>query len=352
MVETEININPGFKLNGKYYSKDELLNFCMNDSSENIEVYHFIIDWLSKRQTIRIQTSGSTGDPKVYLIKKNKMIASAKKTGEFFKLKQGDKSLLCLPIKFIAGKMMVVRALVLGLDLYVKTPSNNPLKGIKKNFKFVALTPYQLSNSIKNIDKFRYIIIGGSSVNNSLKEKIFRKTKGVFETYGMTETLSHIAVKNLSTGKNEFEALPGVKFKAKNNNLLIIAPHISKRIIKTNDIIKLISEKKFIWIGRKDFIINSGGIKINPEVVENKLNKFYLDRFIICGIPSQKLGEQVVIVFEKRIPENYNLLFNKLDTYERPKGAYFLKSFKNVNGKISRKYIQNEIKKLKNEKSN
>ena len=168
----------------------------------------------------------------------------------------------------------------------------------------------------------------------------------------MTETLSHIAVKNLSTGKDEFEALPGIKFKEKNNNLLINAPHISKRIIKTNDIIKLITEKKFIWIGRKDFIINSGGIKINPEVVENKLNEFYLDRFIICGIPNKKFGEQVVIVFEKRIPENYNLFFNKLYIYEKPKGVYSLKSFKNVNGKIDRKHIQNEIKNLKNEKSN
>ena len=352
MFKKEFNINSRFKLNGKHYTENELISFCKNKSSENNEVYIFIMDLLSNKRTIKVQTSGSTGNPKTYSIKKSKMISSAKKTEKFFNLKQGDKALLCLPISFIAGKMMVVRALTIGLDLVVKKPCDDPLEKLNQNFDFAAMTVHQLNNSIKNINKIKCLIVGGSPVNESLKEKITYKTKGIYETYGMTETLSHVALKNLSNGEKEFSSLPGVEFSSRNGVLVINASYLSKRPIITNDIVELISDTRFVWIGRKDYVINSGGIKTNPEIIEKKLNPFYSSKFIICGIPHEKLGEQVVLVFENKIPSNYTLCFNKLGVYEKPKEVFCLKFFKYLNGKIERRYIQNEIIKMKNEKSN
>ena len=343
MAEKDFRINKNFKLNNKCYNKSELINFCKKKITDNNEVYIFIIDWLRDKKTIKVQTSGSTGEAKTYSIKKNKMIASAKITGKFFNLKQGDKALLCLPIKYIAGKMMVVRSLVLGLDLFIQKPCNKPLG--KQKFDFAALTVHQLGNSIENTHEVSCLIVGGSPVSENLKEKIFGKTTGIYETYGMTESLTHVAVRNLSVGEKEFNALPGINFRSKNEVLEINASHISNKIIKTNDTVKLISETKFIWLGRKDFIINSGGIKINPELVENKLIPFYLEKFIICGIPHEKLGEQVVLVVENKIPSNYESCFDRLGVYEKPKKVFCLNSFKYLNGKIQRKFIQNQIKK-------
>jgi len=345
ITEKGFSINKKFKLNNKCFTKNQLISFCKNNFDENNEVYDFIIDWLSDKKTIKVQTSGSTGEPKTYSIKKNKMTASAKITGEFFNLKQGDKALLCIPVRYIAGKMMVVRSLVLGLDLIVQNPCDKPLG--KQKFDFAALTVHQLSNSIENSDKVSCLIVGGSPVSESLKEKIFDKTSGIYETYGMTESLTHVAVRNLSIGEKEFNALPGINFRSKNGILKINASHISNKIIETNDMVKLISETKFIWLGRKDFIINSGGIKINPELVENKLIPFYSEKFIICGIPHETLGEQVVLVFENKIPSNHESCFDELGIYEKPKKVFCLKSFKYSNGKVQRRHIQNQIRNIK-----
>ena len=351
MLKKEFNINSNFRLNKKYYTQKELIVFCKNQNSESKEVYAFIIDWLSNKKTISVKTSGSTGHPKAYSVKKSKMICSAIITGKFFNLKEGDKALLCLPVKFIAGKMMVVRAIVLGLDLFIKKPCDNPLNNLKQKFDFAALTAHQLKNSIKNSNKVKCLIVGGSFVSSSLKEKIHNKTSGIYETYGMTETLSHVAVKNLSIGQEEFNALDGIKFRTRNRILEINASYLSKNYIITNDIIELISETKFIWLGRNDFVINTGGIKISPEIVEGKLACFYLENFIICGIPDKELGEKIILVFEKSIPSNYALYFEKLEKYEKPKQIFCLKYFKRINGKIDRKSITNKILKLNNEKN-
>tara|TARA_B110000444_G_C18850384_1_gene605116 strand:+ start:5656 stop:6705 length:1050 start_codon:yes stop_codon:yes gene_type:complete len=349
MIEEIYNVN--FKLNGISYTKKELLIFCKKPS-KNKAVHDFIIDFLSIKKTIEIKTSGSTGDSKILLMKKSIMINSAKKTGEFFNLKKEQKALLCLPIKFIAGKMMVVRSLALGLDLYLKKSCTNPLEKIDQNYDFTALTALQLSNSIKHTNKVKILIVGGSPLNSRLLKEISLSTSGVYETYGMTETVSHIALKNLSIGEKEFNTLPGVKLLSRNKTLEINAPYISKKPIITNDIVELISETKFVWIGRNDFVINSGGIKINPEIIEEKLYPFYSDNFIICGSPHEKLGEQITLVFENKIPLNYNIHFKNLGKYEVPKEIFCLKHFKYNNGKIARKYIQNLIIKIKSEKSN
>ena len=337
------NIHSNFKLNGFLYRK-----FVNNSSykeflSDKRELLDFIESWTNNSLVISLQTSGSTSIPKKILAEKSAMACSAKKTGKQFNLKPGDKALLCLPLTFIAGKMMIVRALVLGLDLYITKPSRSPLKNFSKSFDFAAMTPYQLEKSIEYLNKVKCLIIGGSPVGEVIKKKIKNKTSGVYETYGMTETLSHVAIKNLSLGENEFVALPGITFSKNNGFLEINAPFLSKSPIITNDLIHLVSKTAFEWQGRASLTINSGGIKLNPEKIEKTLSKHYNVPFIICGLPDEQLGEKIVLVFENKIPSMPELVFKKLNSFERPKGIFSLNSFSRRHGKINRKDIQNRL---------
>jgi len=342
MIESFLQIHPGFKLNGKEHSISDLIS-KKNQFFFSKELTDFFLEWFNKKSVITIATSGSTGKPKKVLLNKKDMIASAKNTGNYFKLKPGNKALLCLPIKFIGGKMMIVRALVLGLDLYLVKPSRSPIKEIFMTFDFVAMTPFQLQGSINFLHNIKCLIVGGGAVNDSLAQKIKNLPTKIFETYGMTETMSHVAVKSLNNGKGVFSALPGIYFSVKNNCLEIMASYVSKDPILTNDRVDLISDTEFRWLGREDFIINSGGIKLNPEKIENNLSAFFKIPFIISSTPDKSLGEQIVIVFEKEVPHNAHLIFNKLGKYERPKKMYTLSKFKKTNGKLDRIFIKNEL---------
>ena len=340
------NIHPGFKLNGVLYSKLGKHSSGKEFFSDKSEILDFIENWINNSPVISLRTSGSTGIPKKILAEKSAMAYSAKLTGKQFNLKPGDKALLCLPLDFIAGKMMLVRALVLGLDLYITKPNRSPLKNFSKLFDFVAMTPYQLEKSIEHLNRVKCLIVGGSPVGEAIKKKIKNNTSGVYETYGMTETLSHVAIKNLSLGENEFIALPGIGFSKNNGFLEITAPFISKTPIITNDLIRLVSKTEFEWNGRASLTINSGGIKLNPEKIEKTLSKYYNNPFVICGLPDEKLGEKIVLVFENKIPLMPELVFKKLCPYERPKEIFSLNSFNRKHGKINRKDIQNRV--LKN----
>lgn len=332
-------INKNFKLNGTSYSKESLISHF----KEN-ELYHkFLISWFDKRDYITVETSGSTGTPKSIRLKKIDMISSAKLTGKYFKLLPNSRVINCLSLNYIAGKMMLIRSLVLGWDLYLFPVSIEPIKKLKSKFDFIALTPMQLQNSLDNINYIKTIIVGGSPVNIELRDKILKLESTVFETYGMTETLTHIAVRNLSKNEIEFSALPGIEFSEINGCLAIDTDHLSFDTIKTNDVIKLISSKNFIWIGRKDFIINSGGIKINPEKIEKKISSNFTNKFIISSINDKFLGEKVAIVFEKSIPKNYNTVIESLLKYEKPKIVFFLNTFPETNGKINRLRIKSII---------
>ena len=336
---TQDLINKKFKLNGISYSKESLISHF----KENELYYKFLISWFDKRDYITVETSGSTGTPKSIRLKKIDMISSAKLTGNYFKLLPNSRVINCLSLNYIAGKMMLIRSLVLGWDLYLFPVSIEPIKKLKSKFDFIALTPMQLENSLDNINYIKTIIVGGSPVNIELRDKILKLESTVFETYGMTETLTHIAVRNLSKNEIEFTALPGIDFSEINGCLAIDTEHLSFNNIKTNDVVKLISSKNFIWIGRKDFIINSGGIKINPEKIEKKISSHFTNKFIISSLNDKVLGEKVVIVFEKSIPKNYNTAIKSLDKYEKPKIVFFLNTFPETNGKINRLKINNII---------
>ena len=333
-------IHKDFKFSGKFYSSNELIESL----KDNIDYYNFLTSWFNEKDYILAKTSGTTSKPKEIKLHKIDLISSSKLTGQYFNLKPGDRVINCLPVKYIAGKMMLVRALVLGLDLYIFPESSSPIKTIKKKYDLIALTPMQLNNSIFDINYIKTVLVGGSAVNDNLKQKILNMSSNVFETYGMTETATHIAVRNLSKGHNEFTALPGVSISQRESCLFIEPNHLSVDFVQTNDIVKLKEKNKFILIGRKDFIINSGGVKINPELVEKKLSKYFKIDFVISSIDDDILGERVVLVFKRNIPTHYTIAFNCLEKYEVPKEVLAINNFPQKNGKINRAKVRSIIK--------
>jgi len=302
----------------------------------------FIKDWLNPYDSIKIKTSGSTGKSKIFDVKKQYLINSALSTGKSFHLKSGDSALLCLPLEFIAGKMMLVRSLVLGLELSVISPAGDPLIA-DAEFDFAALVPLQLRQSINagNGNKVKKIIVGGGQLEKDLEKLTLKISSLVFETFGLTETLSHVAFRAVNGRQRSeyFSALENINFSLDNRGCLIIhAPHINSQDVHSNDLVELISNKTFLWLGRADNLINSGGIKIIPEKVEKKLSqKFPVNRYFIAGRPHKILGEKLILIIEGPAFEISDQIWLGLDRYEIPKEIIFLKKFKYTDsGKIKR----------------
>ena len=332
-------IHKNFKLAGELHSSNDLIESL----KDNTDYYNFLTSWFDENDFILVKTSGSTGTPKEIKLKKIDLISSSKLTADYFNLKPGDKVINCLPVEYIAGKMMLVRSLVLGLDLYLFPVNSSPIKQIQKNYDLIAFTPMQLENSILFIDRIKNVLVGGSAVNENLKQKILNINTNVYETYGMTETITHVAVRNLSMGEKEFTTLPGIEIGEKDNCLFIKPNHLSIEMVQTNDIVEFTNKNKFLLIGRRDFIINSGGVKLNPEAIEKKLAKYISADFVISSIDNSKFGEVVALVFKKNIPDNYNKAFTHLSKYEIPKEVLVIENFPENNGKINRVKIRSII---------
>ncbi|MFL2620801.1 MAG: AMP-binding protein [Flavobacteriaceae bacterium] len=324
---------------GELHSSNDLIESL----KDNTDYYNFLTSWFDENDFILVKTSGSTGTPKEIKLKKIDLISSSKLTADYFNLKPGDKVINCLPVEYIAGKMMLVRSLVLGLDLYLFPVNSSPIKQIQKNYDLIAFTPMQLENSILFIDRIKNVLVGGSAVNENLKQKILNINTNVYETYGMTETITHIAVRNLTKGENEFTTLPGIEIGKRDNCLFIKPNHLSIEMVQTNDIVQFTNKNKFLLIGRRDFIINSGGVKLNPETIEKKLAKYISADFVISSIDNSKFGEVVALVFKKNIPDNYSKAFTHLSKYEIPKEVLVIDNFPEINGKINRLKIRSII---------
>ncbi len=310
------------------------------DSFEK-EIGQFILDWQDEKTFVEAKTSGSTGAPKLIRLDKQAMVNSAIATGDFFKLKPGDKALLCLPASYIAGKMMLIRAFVLGLELDVVEPKSNLDFNTETKYDFVAMVPMQLQGNMGKLDNVRLLIVGGAQVSNQLIKAIQPIRTKVYETYGMTETVSHIAVKQINgiDASKFFNTLPKVDLEKDDRGCLIInAPRVSEDKVITNDIVDLHTKTSFEWLGRLDNVINSGGIKVFPEQVENKLRDQIFGRFFIASKSDKTLGEQVILIIEgdggPMSPES----LKNLKSYEKPKSIYGIGQFvETSSGKIQRK---------------
>ena len=253
------------------------------NSAYSQSVLDFCKDWLNGKKEFILHTSGSTGVPKEIVITRVQMELSARMTIQAFNLRSGDKVLVAINTAYIGGKMMLIRSMEANLAMEIVEPSSNPLDNFSVNthFDFTALVPLQLETILaKNrekksiLDGMKAIIIGGAAVSEQLEELIQDIHSPVYNTYAMTETISHIALRQLN-GKERspyYTALPGVKLGVSDKGTLTILSAVTNNeLIVTNDVVELIDEKTFKWLGRADNIINSGGIKIFPEKLEAEI---------------------------------------------------------------------------------
>lgn len=370
MKKAWTKIPHGFKFNGISFNREELKEVAYSLVKEGeayeIEIGDFLLDWLTDSPTVAVRSSGSTQTPKILQLRKEHMVHSALATGGFFGLEEGDSALLCLPAAYIAGKMMLVRALVLGLQIDCILPSSNPLETTGKDYDFCAMVPLQLENSLGKLDRIKTLIIGGAPLPQHLKEKVHKAASNIYETYGMTETASHIAIRKISgslpatpiqsSKKGElgpvetyFRTLPGVTLEKNDKGCLIIhAPAIAQDPIVTGDLVQLVSDTEFLWLGRYDHLINSGGIKLVPEEIEEKLSAIVPCRYFVAGIPDEKLGQKLVLVTEGNAEAEQLLKLIKsegnLQKYEIPRAVFNVDKFTETpSGKINRRATMDQL---------
>ena len=340
-------------LEGKTYLKKDILESNSSKFKEEYmrDIISFLNEWWSTSKIIIAQTSGSTGIPKKIELEKSSMLVSAGATGKFFSL--NNKSRICnpLPAKFIAGKMMLVRSVIWDCAIECVKPTSNPLAEIKSQVDFVVMTPHQLKCGLKyNIKRLQLIdtlLLGGSPISKELENQIVDIDSKIFLGYGMTETMSHVALRrvNGSLKTDVYEAVHGIRFEQDDRSCLVIHTDelLEERLI-TNDIIKLVNEKKFIWLGRFDNVVNSGGIKLYPRKIEEKIASFIKKNFYIKGENDPILGERIVLYLEDKTwssAQTKNLMIKLqkcLDHVEIPKEVIVVDKFEYTeNGKLIRK---------------
>lgn len=292
----------------------------------------FLSEWNNDSPFVHVQTSGSTGAPKPMLAEKRRMLASARITNDFLGLREGDAALLCMSLDYIAGKMMVVRSIERGLKLITVEPSGHPLNHSQLatddcQIDFAAMVPLQVYNTLqvpkerKRLLQIRHLIIGGGAIDEALGAELKNFPNAVWSTYGMTETLSHIALRRLSgpEASDWYIPFPSVKVSLSEDGCLVIdAPEVCPERLVTNDIAE-ISPQGFRILGRKDNVICSGGIKIQIEEVESRLRPFLRVPYLISKRPDPKFGEVSVLLTEGSIDEARQICERILPKYYLPR---------------------------------
>lgn len=272
----------------------------------SLSLDEFLSEWNGPLETMLVRTSGSTGEPKSLSVEKDRMRASARITCDFLGLKEGDTALLCLPLDYIAGKMMVVRSIVRGLRLVCVEPSGNPLRAVDTPPDFAAMIPMQVYNSLK-VSRERAVlrgignlIIGGGPVDAELERELRDFPNAVWSTYGMTETLSHIALRRLSGDLADewYTPFDGVNVSIDDSSCLVIeAMSVTPERLTTRDVVEIAADgRRFKVLGRKDNVINSGGVKIRMEDVERELSGHLSVPYIVTKKKDSKYGEIVVLL--------------------------------------------------------
>ncbi|MDD3320820.1 MAG: AMP-binding protein [Paludibacter sp.] len=346
------------QINGKVFDKEDLDKLFysneLKDSWHNV-MYDFLLNWFDETNFILAHTSGSTGKPKEIKLTKTAMRNSAEMTNQFFGLNSTSTALLCLPATYIAGKMMLVRAIVGGFNLICVEPKANPFEEINIEIDFAAITPYQLFHSVGSLQTkhIQKIIVGGSPVTGKLEQLSKDLSSELYETYGMTETCSHIALRQFN-GKNKqdcFTVLKDISIRLDERNCLAISvSHLLENEITTNDFVEIIDKNSFRWLGRIDTTINTGGVKVHPEQIEKKLEGIILTNFFISSVPDEILENKVILILETNlytelIEQNLKMEFERiLSKFEIPKAVYSTENFVYTAGnKILRKETLDKI---------
>jgi O-succinylbenzoic acid--CoA ligase len=318
------------------------------------EAFSFCKDWLAGKNRFVQPTSGSTGTPKLQEITRQQLVASATATGAFFGVNSEFKLLCCLNPAYIAGKMMLVRALVWDCEITLVEPNSTPLASQEEPFDLVAMVPLQVEtslaspSSLKKLKAIQTVLIGGAPLSDSLHTALSQEGIAAWQTFGMTETVSHIALAPIGTGELLYQTLPGVEIGVSENQCLWIqSPMSGAEKLETNDSVELRSKNTFVWLGRADFVVNSGGIKLFPEQLEKKINPWMSERYpgvsyFFFGEADDRLGKRLVLYVEGEASQ-FNLeslekeLKKLLGKFEVPKKIYLLPQFTYTEtGKINR----------------
>ncbi len=336
-------------INGRYAAVQEIVKDSEAARSPFEELtFRFIREWISGQETFSMTTSGSTGPPKRIVLSRKQMIVSARLTAAQIKLRNDATALLCIDPSYIGGKMMLVRSLVLGLQIVAVDPVANPLVSIPvdKCVEFAAFVPYQVQSILESkhphlLNNLNQVLIGGAPLNAAICQALDRFQCKCYETYGMTETISHIALRLVNTDLKQahFHVLPGVSISQDARGCLVVnAGHLHEPVV-TNDIIEIAGPHEFLWLGRWDNVINTGGVKVLPDKVERPLERIFLDnnlhsRFFIAALPDEKLGNRLVLIIEG-VDFSSEILKQSLDQlklvvgpYEIPKEVYSVPAFK------------------------
>lgn len=308
-----LRLNPSEQtllLEGTLYRRPEIAGLCrLHQDEEGFrgDFWRFLAEWFDEKSTVWGMSSGSTGVPKKMELDKSRMMHSASLTCSFLGLRPGDSALLCMPLHYVGAKMLVVRALVGGLNLICVAPSSRPLHDCDSIPDFAAMTPMQVLSTLERPEEARrlrrigHLIIGGGAVDASLQKELQKFPHAVWSTYGMTETLSHIALRRLNgpEASDWYRPFDEVSLSASPEGALIIdAPRLCAQRLLTNDLVEFGPGGCFRILGRKDNVINSGGIKVQIEAAEEMLRPHLGRPFLITSAPDPGKGEQVVLLIE------------------------------------------------------
>lgn len=321
------------------------------------QAYDFMGKWLGGTREFVLHTSGSTGMPKPITVTRAQLAASAAMTGKALSLGKGTRALVCLNVGYIAGLMMLVRGLELGWDLTITEPTSNPVLGLDLvDFDFVAMVPMQLQAILENpatdkqVSNLGKILLGGAPVSLALADRIKGLNVPVFQSYGMTETVSHVALKALNgaAASDAYVFLPGIEYGTDARGCLFVSGAVTNgQLVQTNDLVE-IDRDTFQWLGRADNVINSGGVKIVLDQADQHIAQVFHD----LGIPNafycwweadEKLGQKLVLVIENEVahfaqPELAAEIRKHVSAYENPKHIYFAKAFaKTATDKIDKR---------------
>ena len=333
------DIEDSLLLEGRSFTRKGLHAYCSQEAGNLVlpawkrEVFAFIALFMDPAGgTIIQKSSGSTGDPKTFVLSREAMLLSAQRTLRFFKLRRGERVLLSLPVHYIAGKIMVVRALLGGLDLQLREPSSRPLKNLSESIAFAAMVPLQLEESLNHgdpVERISKLLIGGGDLHPATREKLSRMSSPeVYESFGMTETYTHFALKRINgpDPDSNFKLLEEVRIGLdKRACLEVEVPGITDGLLSTNDLVEINKQgDEFSWLGRFDNLINTGGIKIIPELLEEQVRDCIGHECLVLPEPDRKLGNRLALVVEFEggdppIELWKDLLRNRLSAYEQPK---------------------------------
>ena len=299
----------------------------------------FLSEWENDSPYIEVKTSGSTGEPKRMLVEKRRMLNSARITCDFLGLHKDDTALLCMSLDYIAGKMMVVRSIERGLKLIVQEPNGHPMAS-SHCVDFAAMVPMQVYNSLQvpeereRLMRIKHLIIGGGAIDDVMAAELKTFPNAVWSTYGMTETLSHIALRRLSgpEASEFYTPFPSVRVSLSDESCLIIdAPEVCPELLITNDIAELKQRGQspcvcpdFRILGRKDNVICSGGLKLQAEEIERELKPFLRVPYLISKRPDEKFGEVVILLTEGSVDEAREVCLHVLPKYHQPRAYIHL----------------------------